>query len=277
LRENFVHRLNASWEKSGSMLCVGLDPLLSKIPPIFQKDRRPFFAFNKAIIEATNELVCAYKPQVAYYSAEGREAELEATIDYIRENFPHIPVILDSKRCDIGATASQYAREAFDRYRADAVTVSPFLGTDSLSPFLERADRGIIVLCRTSNPGAQDIQDLEIRLKDGKGVRIYEYIAKMAQSRWNENGNLALVVGGTHPDAIANVRRQAKDLPLLIPGIGVQGGDVGFCIQAGMDSHGKGLIINSSRAIIYAGSGSEFSVAVGDAAKNLRDAINRFR
>jgi orotidine-5'-phosphate decarboxylase len=224
------------------------------------------------LIEATADLVCAYKPQIAHYAALGVEAELCATIQYINTNYPAIPVILDAKRGDIGSTAEKYALEAFARYQADAVTVNPYLGGDSLVPFLAYAEKGVVILCRTSNPGGGDLQGLEI-----DGEALYLKLARLAATSWNKNRNILLVVGATWPDELARVREVVGDIPLLVPGIGAQGGDLEAVLKAGLDPQRRGLIINSSRGIIYAGSGDNFAGAARQAAQELRDAINCYR
>jgi orotidine-5'-phosphate decarboxylase len=269
---NFINAIEAAWERGNSLVCVGLDPDLNKIPaPLREKDA-PLFEFNKAIVDSTADLVCAFKPQIAYYAAAEAEDELEMTIEYIHENHPGIPVILDAKRGDIGATASMYAKEAFHRYNADAVTVNPYMGFDTLEPFLKRKEKGIIVLCRTSNPGAKDIQDLEMN-----GKRLYQIIADMAASKWNYNSNILLVVGATYPEELNEIRSIVGDMPFLVPGIGAQGGDVQRAVTNGKNSKGTGMIINSSRGIIYASNGGDFADAARSAAKQLRDEINRYR
>jgi len=269
---NFISAIEAAWEKKNTLLCVGLDPDLNKIPPHIRKMDTPVFEFNKAIIDSTSDLVCAYKPQIAYYSASGSEGELEMTIEYIHRNYPAIPVILDSKRGDIGSTANMYAMEAFDRYHADAVTLNPYMGGDTLEPFLNREEKGIIILCRTSNPGAKEIQDLE-----SNGKKIYRIIAEKASKQWNYNGNILLVVGATYPRELSEIRAIAPDIHFLIPGIGVQGGDVEKAVRNGRNLNGTGMIINSSRAIIYASSGEDFAHAARTAAMWLRDEINLYR
>jgi orotidine-5'-phosphate decarboxylase len=269
---NFINGIEGAWERGNSLVCVGLDPDLNKIPaPLREKDA-PLFEFNKAIVDSTADLVCAFKPQIAYYAAAEAEDELEMTIEYIHENHPGIPVILDAKRGDIGATATMYAKEAFYRYKADAVTVNPYMGFDTLEPFLKRKEKGIIVLCRTSNPGAKDIQDLEMN-----GKRLYQIIADMAASKWNYNSNILLVVGATYPEELKEIRSIVGDMPFLVPGIGAQGGDVQKAVTNGKNSKGTGMIINSSRGIIYASNGGDFADAARSAAKQLRDEINRYR
>ncbi|MBW1999609.1 MAG: orotidine-5'-phosphate decarboxylase [Deltaproteobacteria bacterium] len=269
---SFYETLRRIWSRHDSLVCVGLDPDTSRIPDHLFESKNPIFEFNRAIVDATADLVCAYKPQFAHYAAERAEGQLAMTIDYIHETYPGVPVILDAKRGDIGSTAKMYAKEAFERYGADALTVNPFLGADSLTPFLENKDRGVVILCRTSNPGARDIQDLEV---DGK--KLYQVIAYKASHEWNYNSNILLVVGATYPEELKEIRYIVGDMPLLVPGIGAQGGDVEAAIRNGLDSHGTGMIINSSRGIIYAGSGKDFAFAAREAAKVLRDEINRFR
>ena len=269
---NFIKAIESSWEKNNSLVCVGLDPDIDKIPVHIREIDEPVYEFNKAIIDATGDLVCAFKPQIACYASARAEQQLERTIEYIHKNYPGIPVILDAKRGDIGSTAKMYAKEAFERYMADAVTVNPYMGGDTLDPFLEYKDKGVIILCRTSNPGAGDIQDLE-----SGGEKIYRIIAAKASKQWNYNGNAALVVGATYPDELLDVRATVGDMPLLVPGIGAQGGDVKKAVKNGRNSRGTGMIINSSREIIYAGSDKNFAEASRIAAIELKDEINKYR
>jgi orotidine-5'-phosphate decarboxylase len=266
----FCERLDEARIATNSLVCVGLDPDFDKLPADLRDDPQPLFAFNRRIVDATRESAAAYKPQIAFYSALGRESELVASIDYIRARAPAALVILDAKRNDIGNTAVAYAREAFERYGADAVTVNPYMGEDSVLPFLARPDRGAILLCRTSNPGARDFQDL---LVDGEPL--YKRVAERAAARWNEHRNLMLVVGATYPEEMAELRRAHPALWFLVPGIGAQGGDLDSTLAAGLNSAGTGLLINSSRGIIYAGGGE--SGAIRQAAATLREAINRKR
>jgi len=266
----FCERLERARIATNSLVCVGLDPDFDKLPADLRDDPQPLFAFNRRIVDATLESAAAYKPQIAFYSALGRENELKASIDYIRARAPAALVILDAKRSDIGNTAAAYAREAFERYGADAVTVNPYMGEDSVLPFLTRPDRGAILLCRTSNPGARDFQDL---LVDGEPL--YKRVAERAAARWNEHRNLMLVVGATYPEEMADLRRAHPALWFLVPGIGAQGGVLDDTLAAGLNAAGTGLLINSSRGIIYAG-GSE-SGAIREAAATLREAINRKR
>jgi len=268
----FAERLAQAQLASGSLLCVGLDPVPAKLPrDLADTDGgSPLLAFNRRIVDATADFAAAYKPQIAFYSALGAEDELRSSIRYIRERAPAALVILDAKRNDIGNTAEAYAREAFDRYDADAVTVNPYMGEDSVRPFLARPDRGAVLLCRTSNPGAKDFQDLLI-----DGLPLYRRVAERAAGYWNEHRNLMLVVGATYPREMADLRLAHPDLPFLVPGIGAQGGDLEATLAAGLDARGSGLLINSSRNIIYAGGSA--SGAIRAAAADLRTAINRHR
>jgi orotidine-5'-phosphate decarboxylase len=263
--KGFIAQLAAAWQSNDSLVCVGLDPEPERLPA-------PLFEFNKAIVDATADLVCAYKPQFAHYAACRSEDQLQRTIEYIHQCYPQIPVILDSKRGDVGNTAERYASEAFERYGADAVTVNPYLGGDSLEPFLRHADKGVVILCRTSNPGARDVQDLEVN-----GHRLYHAIAELAAQRWNSRGNCMLVVGATYPRELAEVRNIVGHMPLLVPGVGAQGGDVAQAVQSGQTLDGTGLVISSSRTILYASSGKDFASAARKAATVLRDQINSSR
>jgi len=269
---NFADKIRGRWTCQNSLLCVGLDPDINKIPEHIRKCDNPIFEFNRLIIDSTHDLVCAYKPQIAYFSAFGAEIELEMTIKYIHDNYPDIPVILDAKRGDIGSTAKMYSIEAFDRYKADAVTVNPYLGGDTLRPFLDRKDKGVILLCRTSNPGASDIQDIE-----SDGDKLYRIVARRAAKEWNYNNNIMLVVGATYPEELKEIRLIAGDIPFLVPGIGVQGGDVEKAVKNGITSDRTGMVINSSRGIIYAGDGKDFTDIARKAAIQLRDEINKYR
>ncbi len=278
----FAERLARAQQTSGSLVCVGLDPDPAKLPkdlpgpetlrgaPHSFAGAEPLYAFNRRIVDATADVAAAYKPQIAFYSALGAEDQLVASIRYIRERAPAALVILDAKRSDIGNTAEAYAREAFDRYGADAVTVNPYMGEDSVRPFLARPDRGAILLCRTSNPGAKDFQDLLV-----DGLPLYRRVAERAAAHWNTHANLMLVVGATFPREMADLRTAHPGLPFLVPGIGSQGGDLGATLSAGLDARGAGLLISSSRSIIYAGGGA--GEAIREAAEELRTAINRRR
>jgi len=269
----FIDRLEKIWAKNDSLLCVGLDPDPTKIPSIIGRDAQNcIFEFCRDIIDATHDLVCAYKPQVAYFSALSAEAQLERTIAYIRETYPDIPVILDAKRGDIGSTGEKYAIEAFTRYNADAVTVNPYMGFDAVRPFLEYDNKAAVILCRTSNPLAGEIQDLPVN-----GRPFYMHIADLACSEWNAGGNCLLVVGGTCPQQMREIRKHVGNMPFLVPGIGAQGGSVAEVVAAGQTSEQTGLIINSSRGVLYAGMNEDFAYEARTAAIELRDAINRCR
>ena len=268
----FIKKLEACWASSNSLLCVGLDPSWSQLPEHLKTDNEPIFEFCKAIVDATHDLVCAYKPQFAHFASVGAEDQLDKTLDYVRETYPHIPIILDAKRGDVGSTAAMYAAEAFDRYKADAITVNPYMGQDSAQPFLDRKDKGVIFLCPTSNAGAGDIQDL---LVDDQPV--YEHVANMINEKWNTNGNCCLVVGATWPEQMGRLRQLSGDLPFLVPGVGAQGGDVEALVKAGQTANGTGLMVNSSRAVIYASGGKNFAGAAREVAIKTRDTINQYR
>jgi len=271
---NFIDKLSAAWTANNSLLCVGLDPDLAKLPAELRDLPDGITTFCTRIIDATADLACAFKPQIAYFGAQGAEKQLEALCRYVRENYPHIPLILAAKRGDIGATATQYAREAFERYGADAVTVNPYMGEDSLDPYLAWKDRGVIILCRTSNPGGSDLQFL-----DTDGVPLYQRVARLVADKWNKNGQCALVVGATFPEELAQVRAIVGDMPLLVPGIGAQGGDIAATVGAGQTAKGMGMMISSSRAIIYAKpqDGEDWADAARRVAIETRDAINQHR
>jgi orotidine-5'-phosphate decarboxylase len=272
MTSSFTLSLRQSWARSDSMLCVGLDPDPARLPRALQGRPDAILRFCTAIVDATADLVCAFKPQIAYFAAQRAEEQLEALIAHIHSRHPGVPVVLDAKRGDIGSTAEQYAREAFERYRADAVTVNPYMGFDSIEPWLAHAGRGVILLCRTSNPGGADLQALDVG-----GERLYERLARLAAGPWNRGGELGLVVGATVPAELARVRELAPGLPLLVPGIGAQGGDVAATVAAGAAADGYGMMINSSRAILYAGGGENFADAARQAARLTRDEINRCR
>jgi orotidine-5'-phosphate decarboxylase len=275
-RPLFTEQLAQAWTKQDTMLCVGLDPDPKQFPASLKGEGGAILAFCREIVDATADLVCAFKPQIAYFASQGAEDQLEQLIDHIHRQHPQIPVILDSKRGDIGSTAQQYAVEAFDRYKADAVTVNPYMGFDSIEPYLKYSDRGVIVLCRTSNPGGSDLQFLEVQEKESKTSELlYQRVARLAASQWNKTGQLGLVVGATFPEEIAKVRDIVGDMPLLIPGIGAQGGDIPATVQAGgiPGQSGHGMIINSSRAILYASQENNFADAARAAAIATRDAL----
>ena len=268
----FTQSLAAAWQKNNSLLCVGLDPDPAKFPDHLKNKPDAILEFCKSIVDATADIVCCFKPQIAYFASQRAEDQLEALISHIHANHPEIPVILDAKRGDIGSTAEHYAVEIFERYRADAITVNPYMGKDSIDPYLAYPDKGVILLCRTSNPGGSNLQFLDVG-----GKKLYEHIAELVATQWNTAGQCALVVGATFPGEIARVREIVGDLPLLVPGIGAQGGDVEATMKAGRTTAGTGLIINNSRAILYAGKGEDFALAARQAALASRDLINRYR
>lgn len=268
----FIDKLHQAWSRNNSLLCVGLDPHWEKIPDHLKEQPETVFEFCRQIVDATHDLVCAYKPQIAYFAALAAEEQLQKLCDYIRDTYPHLPIVLDSKRGDIGSTAAMYAHEAFHRYQADAVTINPYMGQDSAQPFLDYADKGVILLCRTSNPGACDIQDL---LSDG--MPIYERVAQMISQQWNANNNCCIVVGATWPEQMKRLRAITGDMPFLVPGVGAQGGDVKALVQAGQTKDGTGLMINSARAVIYASTNEDFAQAARGAAQQTRDQINQYR
>ena len=293
---SFTHTLRQRWQAADSMLCVGLDPDPARIPAHLGTGPEAIDRFCRDIIAATADTVCAFKPQIAYFAAQGAEDVLAGLIAHIHAKHPGIPVILDAKRGDIGSTARQYGVEAFDRFKADALTLSPFMGFDSIEPYFEWAGRGLILLCRTSNPGGNDLQALSVlpagdtagappalhkpasgTPPDTQPEKLYEHLARLAAGPWNVNGELGLVVGATFPDELARVRALAPRLPLLVPGVGAQGGDVNATVRAGLDADGYGLVINSSRAILYAGKGTDFADQARKAAVATRDAIRAAR
>jgi orotidine-5'-phosphate decarboxylase len=273
MADSFRLSLDRAWSRSDSLLCVGLDPDPARFPRHLAGAPDAILRFCTAIVDATADLACAFKPQVAYFAAHRAEDQLEALIAHVHARHPGVPVVLDAKRGDIGSTAEQYAREAFERYRADAVTVNPYMGFDSIEPWLGHAGRGVILLCRTSNPGGADLQALDV----GGGERLYERVARLAAGPWNRGGELGLVVGATVPAELARVRALAPGLPLLVPGVGAQGGDVAATVAAGRSADGRGMMINSSRAILYAGDGEDFATVARRVALSTRDEINRFR
>jgi orotidine-5'-phosphate decarboxylase len=266
----FHTKLQAAWAGSGSMLCVGLDPDLARMPRPLDGAPNALFLFCREIVEATADLVCAFKPQIAYFASQQAEPQLERLCHHIREHHPHVVLVLDAKRGDIGPTAEHYAREAFHRYGADAVTVNPYLGTDSVEPFLRHEGHGAIFLCRTSNPGGDDLQQLHL-----SGQPLYAHVAELVAEKWSRLGECGLVVGATYPSELAAVRGIAPDLPILVPGVGAQGGDVDATVEAGIDRHGAGLLVNSSRAVLYASGGDNFATAAREVALATRDAISR--
>ena len=268
----FIDRLQDRWLHADTLVCVGLDPEPAKFPARFAHDPDAIFNFCRDIIDATAPYVCAFKPQIAHFAAAHAEEALRMLIMHIGFRYPGIPVILDSKRGDIGSTAQHYASEAFERYAADAVTVNPYLGRDSVQPFLDRRDKGVVILCRTSNAGAGDLQDMVVG-----GRPLYQHVAEKIARDWNDNGNCALVVGATWPDQLREVRALVGNVPFLVPGIGAQGGDVEAVVRNAKTADGTGLIVSSSRAILYASNGDDYAEAAANAARALRDEINRHR
>lgn len=267
--KHFPQRLAHSWETSQSMLCVGLDPDLARMPEGLGRSVADIEKFCMEIIKATAEYACAFKPQIAYFAANRAEAALENILAYANEVAPHATTILDAKRGDIGATAKQYAIEAFERYQADSVTLSPYMGSDSVEPYHAYPDRGLFLLCRTSNPGGNDLQFLNTEQQRP----LYQTVAEMATTSWNPHQQVGLVVGATYPDEIRQVRKLVGDAPLLVPGIGAQGGDLLNTVKNGLCSQGWGLLINSSRAILYADSSAQYALAAAAEARRTRDAI----
>ena len=272
----FLEQLQGAERQNGSMLCVGLDPEPGKFPAGMKGDAGKIFDFCAQIVDATVDLAISFKPQIAYFAAHRAEDQLEKLMDHMRRNAPHVPVILDAKRGDIGATAEQYAIEAFERYGADAVTLSPFMGFDSVQPYLKHHGKGAFLLCRTSNPGGDDLQNQRLASVEGQPL-LYEHVAKLAQGSWNLNGQLGLVVGATYPAEIERVRTLAPTLPLLIPGVGAQGGDAVATIKAGYRQRQGvttgAVIVSSSRAILYASSGDDFALAARQEAMRTRDVL----
>ena len=271
----FLDQLGAAERQNQSMLCVGLDPEPSRFPGKLQGDASKIYDFCAAIIDATADLVISFKPQIAYFAAHRAEDQLERLMDHMRRTAPQVPIILDAKRGDIGSTAEQYAREAFERYGADAVTLSPFMGFDSITPYLKYHGKGAFLLCRTSNPGGDDLQNQRLASIDGQPL-LYEHVARLAQGPWNLNGQLGLVVGATYPAEIERVRAVAPTLPLLIPGVGAQGGDAVATVRAGWRPDAP-IIVNSSRAVLYASSGDDFAEAARREATRTRDLLQAAR
>lgn len=269
---SFKQKLEKCIEHNDSLVCVGIDPDLRQVPLHIAKHKEPFFEFFREILEVVAPHICALKFQFAYYGAEAREAELKKSIEHSKKKFPEIPVILDAKRGDIDQTSKAYAREAFERYEVDALTVNPYLGFETLQPFFDYRDRGVIILCKTSNGGSGEFQNLEIQ-----GETVFERVAKRAKEYLPVNENIALVVGATQPRDLERVRRIVGDMPLLLPGFGVQGANVEDCVRLGQDAQGKGLVMSASRSIIYASSGEDFAEASEAAVRDLKVKINRVR
>jgi orotidine-5'-phosphate decarboxylase len=276
----FLEQLTEAERRNQSMLCVGLDPEPAKFPAHIKGDASKIYDFCAAIVDATADLVISFKPQIAYFAAHRAEDQLEKLMQHMRRTAPHVPVILDAKRGDIGSTAAQYAIEAFERYGADAVTLSPFMGFDSVQPYLAYHGKGAFLLCRTSNPGGDDFQAQRLSSVAGEPL-LYEHIAKLAQGEWNTNGQLGLVVGATYPNEIERVRKVAPHVPLLIPGVGAQGGDAVATVKAGWKQvNGETtapIIVNSSRAVLYASSGADFAAVARKVAIETRDVLQAAR
>ena len=268
---SFHERLRQVWRTKNSLVCVGIDPELAKMPVHLQDKENPYLAFAIGIVDATAPYACAFKPQAAHFAAVGAEDQLARLIEYIQCHYPEIPVILDAKRGDVGNTAAFYAKEVFERYGADAVTVNPYMGYESISPYLEYSDRGVIVLCRTSNPSSDWIQS--VLLNDEP---LYLSVARKV-GEWDKNNQCMLVTGATFPEELGRVRRVIGNMPLLVPGVGAQGGDIKSVLKMGLDVEGHGLCVSSSRSIIYAGTGLDYATQAAFAAKDLRDQINEAR
>ena len=268
---NFLQMLDAAERQNQSMLCVGLDPEPTRFPGRLKGDANKIYDFCAAIVDATADLVSAFKPQIAYFAAHRAGGQLERLMEHMRRVAPQVPIILDAKRGDIGSTAQQYAREAFERYGADAVTLSPFMGWDSVEPYLQYEGKGAFLLYRTSNPGGDDLQNQRLASVEGQPL-LYEHVARLAQGPWNLNGQLGLVVGATYPNEIERVRQVAPHMPLLIPGVGAQGGDAVATVKAGW-REGASIIVNSSRAILYASQGDDYAQAARAVALQTRDTL----
>ncbi len=271
---SFIDLLRTRWATQRTLLCVGLDPAPQQFPRHLIGDAA-IFDFCRAIVDATHDLVCAFKPQIAYFAANRAEDQLEALIAYVHERYPDVPVILDAKRGDMGATSEQYAREVFERYRGDAVTLQPYQGFDAIAPYLAYEGKGAIILCRTSNASGDELQALRVRAGDDDEP-LYLHVARLVAERWNTTGQCGLVVGATYPRELAAVRDIVGDMPILVPGIGAQGGDLEASVAAGATSAG-GVLMSSSRAVLYAGKGEDFAVAARRVAMDTRDAIEAAR
>ena len=271
---NFQEKLDSLIKKNNSLVCVGLDAELTKLPEHLKQNVNAQFEFNKAIIDATHDLVAVYKPNSAFYEAQGEQGirELKLTCDYLHEHYPEIPIILDAKRADIGNTNNGYIQFAYDYLNVDAITLNPYLGSEALKPFLDRADKGVIILCKTSNHGSGELQNL---LVDNQPL--YQIVAEKVATEWNTNQNCALVVGATYPEELAAVRKRVGDLTLLVPGIGAQGGDIEKTIKSGINSQNAGLLINSSRGIIFASSDEDFAEKAPEETLKLKEVINKYR
>lgn len=271
---SFQEKLDHITKKNNSLVCVGLDSDFEKLPPFLKEKENAQFEFNKAIIDTTNDLVCAYKPNTAFYEALGAEGinQLKMTCDYITKNLPEIPIILDAKRADIGNTNNGYIAFAYNYLNVDSITLHPYLGSEALTPFLEKKEKGAIILCRTSNPGGGELQNLMI----GE-TPLYRVVAEKIITQWNKFGNCMMVIGATYPEEMAEIRALTPDMTFLVPGVGAQGGDVEKILTAGLTKQKLGLIINSSRGIIFASDGKDFAEKARDETEKLRDEINKYR
>ncbi|HSX08562.1 MAG TPA: orotidine-5'-phosphate decarboxylase [Candidatus Saccharimonadales bacterium] len=284
---NFNDKLTASIEKNNSLVCVGLDSDIDKLPEHSKHQETPQFTFNKAIIDATHDLVCCYKPNPAFYEANGEQGikELKLTCEYIKGIYPEIPIIIDAKRGDIGNTNEGYAKYVFDYLGGDAITVMPYMGIESLSCFFKREGKGIIVGCHSSNPGAKEFQEKLFFPERPEGVEgagtkpkpLYEIVAEELVKQHGDNPNVMMFMGATFPEQLTDIRKIIGDMTFLVPGVGAQGGDVETFVKAGMNSQNAGLIINGSRAIIFASSGDDFADRAVQETKKLRDEINKYR
>lgn len=271
---HIIDKINNIIKKNNSLVCVGLDSELSKIPAHLQNEQYPQFSFNQAIIEATHDLVCSYKPNTAFYEAQGRQGilELKMTCDYLKEHHPEIVVILDAKRADIGNTNNGYVKFAFDYLQADAITLHPYLGQEALKPFLDNTEKGAIILCRTSNTGSGEFQNIEVG-----GKKLFEIVAEKVINEWNKNNNCLLVLGATYPEELKSIRVLDDNMFFLVPGIGAQGGDLEKTLQAGLNSQKSGLMINSSRGIIFADTSENFAQIARTETIKLNEEINKYR
>lgn len=268
---NFKDKLHTQVTVSHSLICVGLDPDMDKIPAHIKQKENSFFEFNKAIIDATYDLVCTYKPNSAFYEAEGEWGirQLKMTCEYLKQKYPQIPVLLDFKRGDIGNTNEKYAQFAFEYLQVDAVTVQPYQGREALDPFLKRKDKGIFILCKTSNPGSSELQGLMV-----DGTPLYEIVAKKAAGKWNENKNCFLVVGATYPEELKKIRGIVGDMDILVPGVGKQGGDLKTILDAGLTKGKRGLIINMSRAVLYASDKEDFAQKAREEVESVKSVFS---
>lgn len=282
----FHEKITTTVKKNNSLVCVGLDSDVDRLPQMFKDKENAQFAFNKAIIDATHDLVCAYKPNSAFYEAQGAAGitQLKLTCDYLTQTYPHIPIILDAKRADIGNTNNGYVSFAYDYLQVDAITIHPYLGKEAIMPFLERKDKGAIILCRTSNPGAGEFQDLPFVISSEERVErshitkpLYKIVAQKVIAEWNTNHNCLMVIGATYPEEMKIIRKLAPTMNFLVPGVGAQGGDLEKTLEAGLTKEKDGLIINSSRGIIFASAGEDFAEKARQETQKLKTEINKYR